>query len=694
MHQLGPGHTGTCALTRHGPSGRYASLYFRLETVIGASCPAWGVDRKRAPDGRHGLDGKYIVDGRHAVAGRYGGAGRHTGGTLTGLAADVEQSSRQPEPSRVLSWGSRHLADIVAIASYLLGALFVTAHLWVNPVFRRQVGDHQDVDQAAWFMRYAATAIQHFRLPALTTTAMNAPHGVNMMWNTSMLLPGSLMTPITLLFGPQVSLTVLLVIGFAGSAASMYYVLRHWQSSTIAAALGGAVYGLSPALVNSGIGHYSLVLAMIPPLLVDRVLRLVTGDGSVTRNGLWLGVLTAAQLFISEESLVDTVIAVLILLAVLALSRPREVAARIKPTVLGLAVAAAAALLLAARGLWVQFHGIAAKAGAPPVSIHYHGQLTNLGTLPYAFVTPARTVLLHTSATVHSADGYPQPVPEYLGYLGVPLIVLLLAAIIYFWHDLRIRAAGITCLGLEWLGMGAKPLIAHAGSLPGFLLPWTYLQHLPFFSGMVADRFCIMADGAAAVVLAFALDQARNGERHFAKLRYPARLATAVAIVALLPLVPAPYRVAPAGHAPVGWRATFAGLHLSPGARVLLAPFPWAFTSQVMRWQAITAQPQTMIGGDFIAPNQSGWKGRAGRAGLSPTTVYINALYSGQAASAPSDAQITADLAAMKPQAVVADTTSTTPLGQFLIRIFGPPTTRTGQVLGWRLNGYSIYHTP
>src|SRR5215467_267739 len=258
MHLLGLGHTGTCALTRHGPSGRYASLYFRLETVIGASCPAWVVDRKQAPDGRHGLDGKYIVDGRHAVAGRYGGAGRHTGGTLTGLAADVEQSSRQPEPSRVLSWGSRHLADIVTIASYLLGALFVTAHLWVNPVFRRQVGDHQDVDQAAWFMRYAATAIQHFRLPALTATAMNAPHGVNMMWNTSMLLPGSLMTPITLLFGPQVSLTVLLVIGFAGSAASMYYVLRHWQSSTIAAALGGAVYGLSPALVNSGIGHYSL----------------------------------------------------------------------------------------------------------------------------------------------------------------------------------------------------------------------------------------------------------------------------------------------------------------------------------------------------------------------------------------------------------------------------------------------------
>ena len=61
--------------------------------------------------------------------------------------------------------------------------------------------------------------------------------------------------------------------------------------------------------MNSGIGHYSLVLAMLPPLIIDRVLRLVTGQGSPVRNGLWLGLLIAAQLFISEELLVDTVIA-------------------------------------------------------------------------------------------------------------------------------------------------------------------------------------------------------------------------------------------------------------------------------------------------------------------------------------------------------------------------------------------------
>src|SRR5258708_26542125 len=237
------------------------------------------------------------------------------GGTVTRLATEVAESSQQPQARR----GLAERPAVITILCYLAGALYVTAVLWTNPRGIRQVGDPQDVNQATWFIRNAATAIEHFRLPALSTMAMNAPHGVNLMWNTSLLLPGIAVTPITALFGPQVSLTTLLVIGFAGSAASMYYVLRRWQASLLAAALGGALYGFSPALVDSGIGHYSLVIAILPPLIIDRVLRLATGRGTALRNGIWIGVLVAAQLFVSEEALVDTVIATVIPLVVLAL---------------------------------------------------------------------------------------------------------------------------------------------------------------------------------------------------------------------------------------------------------------------------------------------------------------------------------------------------------------------------------------
>jgi hypothetical protein len=606
---------------------------------------------------------------------------------VIGLTAEVPETA-QPAEHAVRQFWVRCRPAVLTLTCYLLGALFVTGRLWISPAGRGQAGDVPDVDQATWFMRYTATAIEHFRLPALQSTAMNAPHGVNLMWNTSLLLPGSLATPVTLLFGPQVSLTVLLVAGFAGSAAAMCWVLRRWQASLVGAALGGALYGFSPALIGSGIGHYSLVLAMLLPLLLDRLLRIVTGQGSVIRNGLWLGVLTAAQLFISEEALVDTAIAAAILLAVLAVSRPREVRSHLWPALAGLGSAAAVALLLGGRALWVQFHGVALKGAAATVVIQYNGRLTNLGTLPYALVTPAHTVLLHTAGTAAIAASYPQPSPEYLAYLGVPLIIAALAALAAFWRTLPVRVAGIACLALEWLGLGGRPMIAGSVTLPGFLLPWQYLQHLPVLGGMVPDRLCILADAGAAVVLAFALDRARTTAAPFVTWQHGARIATGVAVVALLPLVPAPYAAAAVPPVPAGWQATFAALRLPAGAPVLLAPFPYAATSSMMRWAADTGEPVTMIGGDFIAPDEPGRRGRAGRSALTATAIYVNLLYQRRRDAGqyrPSLAQIRADLAAMRPAAVVAIATPHSRLGRFLSYLFGPPAVQIGRMLGWRL---------
>ena len=609
---------------------------------------------------------------------------------MTRLATEVAESPQRPPSARQRRWQwlptpGQRLAAVLTV--YLAGAFFVTSTLWVHPTGLLQAGDPEDVDQATWFLRYIATAIEHFRLPALITTTMNAPHSVNLMWNTSLLLPGIVITPVTALFGAQAGLTTLLVIGFAGSAASMYYVLRRWQASQLGAAVGGALYGFSPALVDSGIGHYSLVLAILPPLIVDRVLRLVTNRGTALRNGIWLGVLVAGQLFISEEALVDSVIATVVLLVVLAACRPREVLSRVRPLLAGLVIGGVIALILCARALWVQFHGVRGGSAAATVIINYQGKQTNLGTLPYAFINPASTVLLHTHTTGNIANYYPQPLPEYLAYLGVPLIIVLLAAIVYFWKYLPIRVAGLTCILVEWLAMGGTQIRPGVFTLPGFLLPWSALQHLPLLGGMVPDRLCILADAGAAAVLAFSLDLARSGKvPPFSNWRHGRIIATAIAAIALLPVVPAPYLAVPAEPLPAGWTATFKALHLPSDARVLLAPFPYNATSEVVRWQAETGYPATMIGGDFIAPNQPALLSRAGREAMTPTSYYMDYLYDPQLAVQvqPSPAQIQANLAGWKPNAVVAVASPSSPLGQFLIKVFGQPVSHIGQVLGWK----------
>src|SRR5258708_16887854 len=165
-------------------------------------------------------------------------------------------------------------AVALALTWYVLAAVAVTWHLWADPASRTIAGNPNDADLFAWSLRCDARAVAHGKLPALVTAAMNAPQGINVMWNTAMPLPGVLLTPVTLFLGAQTALTVLATVGFAGSAATMFLVLRRWEVSTGAAALAGAVYGFSPALLHASVRHYTTQLAALPPLIIHAALRL------------------------------------------------------------------------------------------------------------------------------------------------------------------------------------------------------------------------------------------------------------------------------------------------------------------------------------------------------------------------------------------------------------------------------------
>lgn len=77
---------------------------------------------------------------------------------------------------------------------------------------------------------------------------------------------------------------------------------------------------------------------------------------------------------------------------------------------------------------------------------------------------------------------------------------------------------------------------------------------------------------------------------------------------------------------------------------------------------------------------------------MTPTSYYLNYLYDGSTPyPAPSNATIQANLASMKPNAVVAETQLGTPLANFLIKWFGPPTAQNYKVLGWRVKPGTVY---
>ena len=550
-------------------------------------------------------------------------------------------------------------------AGYLAAALVLTWRLWADPASRAQTGDMHDVDLFAWFMRYSATAVTHGKLPALVTTAMNAPRGINLMWNTSLLLPAVLLTPVTVLAGPQVSLTVLLTLGFAGSAASLYWVLRQWSASQGAAALGGAVYGFSPALVASATGHYHLQFAVLPPLLIHLLLRLVTGRGRPVRTGAGLGLLAAAQLLTAEELLAETALAAAIIVVILAACWPRAARDRVAGAAAGLATAAVVLLVSCGYPLWVQFHGPLAEHGSPFPASPFRA-------LPATFVTPSGELLLHTQASAAAAASYPARLPEYLAYLGWPLLVVLAVAAIRYWRVPQVRVAALTLAVLEILSLGGQ----HAW------LPWHWLVHLPVLSEMLPNRFAILADGAAAAVLAFGLDQARAGLRGRGWLSW---VPAGVVVLAAAPLIPLPLPVTTVSAVPAGWQTTFARLRLAASAPVLVVPVPYEEAAEALRWQAGTGEPGSLIGGWFIGPDATGHAALYGGSQTKRAGKHLNSLLSPTSrVAAPSAAQVRADLATWRPAAVVAVTQPSSRLARLLTRLLGPPTSRAGQVLAWR----------
>jgi hypothetical protein len=631
--------------------------------------------------------------------------------SATTAIQDVSEQERPAPPS-----GDRR-AVALAAPYYLLAALAVTLWLWRDPAGRTVAGNPYDADQLAWFLRYDATAIAHGHLPALITTAMNAPRGVSVMWNTFMLLPGALLTPVTLLLGPQTALNVFMTAGFAGSSLAMFYVLRRWDVSGPAAALGGAVYGFSPAVLHSAIGHYDLQFAVLPPLIIHVALRLATGRagavrGGTVRGGVWLGLLVTAQLFITEEILAVTAIAGFVLVAVLAVSRPRAVPAAARRMAVGLGTAAGVTAVIAGYPLWVQFFGPLRQHGSPFMLDYFKNDLSS-------FVVPSSYQLFHTAGSAAAAARYQGSLPEYLGYLGWPLLVVLAGAAIACWRRLPARAAAVACVVLGVFSLGGT-LLFGGHHHPAIKLPWYWLQGLPLLESALPDRFCLVADGTAAALLAFAVDAAVPAFAAFAARHRclglpwlsagwrPAAVVLAAAVLAALPIVPKPLPVAAAAPVPHGWPAAFAALRLPPSASVLVVPVPMSTFTEPLRWQADTGEPRSLVGGYFMGPGPHG-RGYIDGNGTPPASAYLNALWSFSragtippprtlpaGASAPgatgdlparpvTDAEMREQIRAWQVSAVVAVATRGSRLGRYLTALLGPPAVATGDVTAWRV---------
>lgn len=479
--------------------------------------------------------------------------------------------------------------DLAIYGLYLLMAVGVLGRLW------RKVGsvtmemnppDHQ---QALWFLAHAARAVTGGHNP-LFTYQLNAPDGVNLMANTSMLGLGAPMAPITVLFGPHVTFALLLTLALAGTAAGWYVVFRRTViTRRLAAAVGAGFCGFAPGLVSHAGGQLNWAAQFVLPFIVLAVMRLAE-PGNGLRRTLTLGLLVTYQVFINEEILLLTAVACGIFVGAYAWLRwadVRPVAAMFLRRLVG---AGAIATVLLAYPLWLQFFGPRNYRGLPFDPVAYPADV-------WSYVAYSGGSL---AGHPEGALRYGRSLTEQNAFFGWPLILLCVVIAWWLWRSALVKAALITAGVFAVLSFGRTVIVAGRDTgVPG---PFRLVMKLPLGELIVPTRLALVVVPVIGLLLALAADRALSLPWRDAN-GVPVRAVWAAAFAAaLIPIAPTPLQVreltpTPAFVSKGIWRE-----YVTPGRTVVPVPLPSDRYMLGQTWSAETLAEMAVPAGYFLGP--------------------------------------------------------------------------------------------
>jgi hypothetical protein len=511
-------------------------------------------------------------------------------------------------PLAGVRWGL--LAPLPLYAG-LAVAMFRTA--WQAPA-SVAIGYGPDPPFFVWSLGWFPFALTH-ALDPLVSTYLDYPAGINVMGSTSAPLLGLVLGPVTAGWGPLVAYNLAITASLALSAWCAFLLCCRLVRSRMASAIAGLIYGFSPFMVGHALGHPHLVAAVFPPLLFLTLHDLVTRpQRHPVRTGALLGLMAAAQFYLSEEVLAMEALAVVLAAVVGAALFPAEWRRRLvdcwRPMAIGLAVGAA----LIALPLGVQFFGAQHVLRAVNPGGFYVSDL--LG-----FIIPTRMEWLLPLAAAQVSDRFTGNPAEWGSYVGVPLLGLSIWVSLREWRRPLIRFVALLGLLLALLSLGPT---LHVGgmvtAIPTVVLglaillarrqirvlpvllalvgSWVALAVAPVVTDILPARLMLLVFLLLAILVAVFIDSTRWS---IPRQRLAAVVATAAALLALVPATP----VATTSFTVPGFFQGTLESRIRQGSVVLVAPYAYAWDDVAMIWQSASGMWFRMPEGYGTVPGPS-----------------------------------------------------------------------------------------
>ena len=372
----------------------------------------------------------------------------------------------------------------------------------------------RDTASYVWGFWWMAHQVTHLANPWFTGL-MAAPAGVQLGFHTVMPLPGLLLTPVTLIFGPSASYNLVVLITPGLLSYATYRAARLWLPSATGAIAAGAFFGLSAMLTEQAWYHLNIALgAVFLPMALEASVRLRRTPGR--RQGIILGLVMGAAVLTDQESAVLAAIVTGLALLPWLVYRPSW--AKLRPAALAVGIGAVIAspqiiamiqeiTLAHARG------GLAIDPHLLAVSYKQYG----IG-LPGMFTPTPRVADFGLARLagpfLHGRDNEGMPM------FGTVLTVLALFGLAVSWRRrsawlLAALWAGCAALALGtslWIGMHQYlPLaLTWQGVRVSALMPYTWFVRLPGLSSFrEADRLAILGLLPAALLAGAAVNWLR-----------------------------------------------------------------------------------------------------------------------------------------------------------------------------------------
>ena len=376
-----------------------------------------------------------------------------------------------------------HVAVLIA---YLAAGVAVT---WTRAVYLTEhvlPGDARDPGLFVWDFWWMARSVEHLSNPWYTYYQA-APVGAPLAFHTLMPLPGVLMTPVTLLYGPSFTYNLLSAAAPGLMCYAMYRAARLWLPSQTGAIAAGAFFGLSTMMTwNAWYEIQAALGGIFLPLALEASVRLRRRPG--WQRATVLGVVMGAALLTDQESAIMAgFLAIVALLPWLA-GRPAD-GGRVAWDRLRSAALAAVVTLVIASPQLVAMVQQAHDASVPQSTLaeDYQNSGANLQQI---FAPSPRVAFFGLTDLAqdywHGGDSL-----TFTAY-GTVLTLLALFGLAVWWRRRNARLLALLWLGATYTALGTGIVFGSRRLVPAgefwhgthvsLIMPYTWMVRIPFLS--------------------------------------------------------------------------------------------------------------------------------------------------------------------------------------------------------------------